>query len=146
LVTKDVAMNKLSSIFQNNGRDVARADSQGTPEDKSPPMRDQVAGPAEKALQPVEDARVASLSTMDEKMTFSRAKGLLSQAAVTAANSFVTLLKNQATPADVLRNTLEEVIEYRAADAALTRAAEESALRAICTDTQATTKNLVRLS
>ena len=139
-------MNKLSSIFQSTGREGVRAEGPGMAEEKAPPAMDPVAVPAEKPLAPAVDARDASLSTMDEKMTFSRAKGLLSQAASSAANGFLGLLKNQATPPDVLRNTLEEVIEYRAAEAALTRAADESALRAICAEGPAAPKTLVRLS
>jgi hypothetical protein len=135
-------MNKLSSMFQTAGR----TESPGTAEEKAPTARESVAVPAEQAPAPAADSREASHSTMDEKMTFSRAKGLLSQAASSAANGFLGLLKNQATPADVLRNTLEEVIEYRAAEAALTRVADETALRAICAEPAAAPKTLVRLS
>ncbi|HUK57668.1 MAG TPA: hypothetical protein VLV50_00450 [Stellaceae bacterium] len=114
-------------------------------EEKTPPVKEPAALPVESSLVPAAASGDAPLSKMDENMNFSRAKGLLSQAANSAANGFIGLLKNQATPADVLRNTLEEVIEYRAAEAALTRAAEESALRSIITDAPPT-KNLVRLS
>ncbi len=139
-------MNKLSSMFQTSAREASRAESVGAAEAEAPRVREPAAAPAETAPAQAADAGAASLSTMGEKMTFTRAKALLSQAASSAANGFVGLLKNQATSADVLRNTLEEVIEYRAAEAALARAADESALRAICADGPAAPKTLVRLS
>jgi hypothetical protein len=132
-------MNKLSSMFQ----PPVRAENPAMADEKAPPAKEPAALVESSPAPAIQ--RDASLPTMDEKMTFSRAKGLLSQAASSAANGFIGLLKNQATPADVLRNTLEEVIEYRAAEAALTRAADESALRAICGDAPGA-KNLVRLS
>ncbi len=138
------AMTKLGPMFQNKGPVLSRADSGETHEDKSQPNENQVVIMADKGLQPVDGARVAS--SMEEKMTFARAKALLSEATLSTANSFIGLLQNQTTSADTLRETLEEVIEYRAADAVLTRAAEESALRTICKDAHSAAKKLVSLS
>jgi hypothetical protein len=125
-------MNKLSSIFQ-NGPDLPRTGSQLGYEDKLP-SEDQAAAKAEKPSPPVESPRIVSAPRLDERRNFGLAKALLSRAADSAANSFVGLLQSQTTPADLLRRTLEEVIEYRAADAALTKVAEDTALRTICLD------------
>ena len=104
------AMTKLGPMFQNKGPVLSRADSGETHEDKSQPNENQVVIMADKGPQPVDGARVAS--SMEEKMTFARAKALLSEATLSTANSFIGLLQNQTTSADTLRETLEEVIEY----------------------------------
>jgi hypothetical protein len=139
-------MNKFSAIFQNNGREPSRAASQETHEEKSQPTEDQTAMTAVEAAEPADVGRVASSLRKGERMIFARARSLLDQAGSSAVNSFVGLLQNQATPADVLRKTLEDVIEFRAADAVLARAADEAALRGIGADTQSAAKTVVRVS
>jgi hypothetical protein len=136
-------MNKLSSIFQNNGLEPSRSDAQASHESKPQPNESHASSGTDKPIQPAESGRTSSTSRLGEKMTFIRAKALLNQAAASAANSFVGLLQNQTTSADVLRRTLEEVIEYRAAESALSLAADESAFRTIGADPA---RNLVRMS
>ena len=139
-------MNKFSAMFQNTGREPSRAANQKT-HDNSQPTEDQVAMTAAEAAKPADVVdRVESSSRMGERMTFDRARSLLAQAASAAVSSFVGLLQNQTTPADVLRKNLEDVIEFRAADAVLVRAGEEFAFRGIGPDSQSAPNAIARLS
>ncbi|MGH7089471.1 MAG: hypothetical protein ACREFQ_11285, partial [Stellaceae bacterium] len=85
---------------------------------------------------PADGARFSSLPRVEERTPFDRSKALLTQAANSAANGFLDLLHNQTTPAEVLRQALEDIIEYRAAATVLSRVAEKAVLRA----TEATVK------
>lgn len=128
-------MNKLGAIFQNPTSDASRAESQGAHEVKlpdAPPPASSVKPPEPKLADGV---RFAS-SRPEERTPFDRSKALLAQAANSAANGFLDLLHNQTTPAEVLRQALEDIIEYRAAATVLSRVAEKAVLRG----TEATVK------
>ncbi len=61
-----------------------------------------------------------------ERSTYEKARAVLSQAANTRLNNLLNLLQNPNTPPDLLRSGLETIIEYRAAESVLVKAAEEA--------------------
>jgi hypothetical protein len=117
-------VNKFSGIFQNNGRQLSTAASQEPHDTAARPNEDQVA-----TVEPRGVERVGSSPKNGVHMTFQRARSLLAQTSASVANSFVALLQNPATPPEILRKTLEEVIEYRSADSVLAKAEDDDVLR-----------------
>jgi len=114
-------LNKFSSIFHNRQTPTTASEKE---QNDAAPMPEDPAAPVSPAIV----RHLGSSEAMGERMAFTRARNLLNQACSSTVESFHGLLKNPATPADVLRRSLEEVIEYRLADAALARAEDEAAL------------------